>query len=262
MSATQSDVRAARVPAGAAVYVYGVARAASPTPPKRGVGGTSVQAVVHRDLAALVSTVKELPIRARRRDLIAHSDVLAAAVANGAAVLPLRFGAVFERGETVVSEFLEPRYQELVGLLDQFENLVELRVKASYRNESVLEEIVRTNPRIARLRELTRGRPDVATHHLRLELGTAVAGELNERRRHDAGAIVDRLRGLADAVEVEDPATDDQVLRASFLVQRRRVRDFDAQMDDLARALEGRMQFKYLGPLAPHSFVALSAGRR
>src|SRR5919201_1190813 len=120
MSATHSDVRAARVATGAAVYVYGVARAGSPTPPKRGVGEASVQAVVHRDLAAFVSTVKKVPIRERRRDLIAHSDVLAAAVADGAAVLPLRFGAVFESGETVVSEFLEPRYEELLRLLDRF----------------------------------------------------------------------------------------------------------------------------------------------
>lgn len=258
MSATHPDVLAARVETAAAVYVYGVARAGSPTPEPRGVGGASVQPIVHRGLVALASTVKDVPIRARRRDLIAHSNVLTAAVANGT-VLPLRFGAVFERADSVVSDFLEPRYQELVRLLDEFEGLVELRVKAFYRNEPLLEEIVRTNPRISRLRDMTRGRPDAETQHLRLELGTAVAAELNDRRRRDAALIVERLGGLADAVEIEDPATDDQALRASFLVQRRRVGDFDGEMEALARAQEGRMQFKYLGPLAPHSFVALSA---
>jgi hypothetical protein len=50
------------------------------------------------------------------------------------------------------------------------------------------------------------------------------------------------------------------VLVASFLVDRGRVKAFDEAMDELAREQEGRITFKYLGPLPPHSFVSFGGG--
>ena len=135
-------------------------------------------------------------------------------------------------------------------------------MKAFYRPDVVLGEIVRTNPRIARLREATRGRPEAATHAARLELGTAVAAELEARARRDAAAILDELRRLAVDVRVDETPIEHQVVRASLLVARWDVAAVDAAMDDLARRHAGRIDFKYVGPLAPHSFVSLSpAGR-
>ena len=59
-------------------------------------------------------------MRARRRDLTRHSDVIAAAFRNGA-VVPLRFGTVFPSPEAVVDELLEPRRAELTRLLCELE---------------------------------------------------------------------------------------------------------------------------------------------
>jgi len=53
-----------------------------------------------------------------------------------------------------------------------------------------------------------------------------------------------------------------QVLGASFLVERERVALFDDAMNELAQEQAERMHFKYLGPLAPHSFVGLTAEAR
>jgi hypothetical protein len=42
-------------------------------------------------------------------------------------------------------------------------------------------------------------------------------------------------------------------------VERKRLTAFDAAMDDLASGQAGRIDFKYVGPLPPHSFVSLEA---
>jgi len=47
-------------------------------------------------------------------------------------------------------------------------------------------------------------------------------------------------------------------LNASFLVEQRRQRDFDRALDEIAEGQSGRIQFKYTGPLPPHSFVELA----
>jgi hypothetical protein len=237
--------------------VYGIVPAETPVdeaPP--GIAGAPVRRVAAGGLAALVSPVEGDDLRATRRDLLSHSAVLEHAVAAGP-VLPLRFGIVLRDEDAVVEELLEPRKEELTALLRQFERLVELRVKAFYVEEEVLKEIVRSDPAIARLRAATQDMPEAAAYPQRLRLGEAVAQALEARREHDAGSILARLRPLAEDFVVE--GTDATVaLTASFLVERGRVAAFDEAMDELARAHEGRITFKYLGPLPPHSFVSLA----
>jgi hypothetical protein len=239
--------------------VYGIVPAETPldgAPP--GVAGAPVRRIESGGLAALVSPIEGDELRATRRDLLSHSAVLEHAVAAGP-VLPLRFGIVLRDDEAVVSELLEPRRDELAALLERFERLVELRVKAFYVEETVLREIVGSDPAIARLREATRDVPEAAAHPQRVQLGEAVARALAARREYDARSILARLRPLAEDTALEE-GDGLPVLVASFLVDRGRVPAFDEAMDELAREHEGRITFKYLGPLPPHSFVSFAEG--
>jgi Gas vesicle synthesis protein GvpL/GvpF len=241
----------------AAVYCYGVVWASSATDPSTlGVADAPVEIVRVQDLAALTSRIESTRVRARRRDLLRHSEVLIDALDKGT-VLPLRFGTVFASVGELVSDFLEARHEELASLLREFEGYVELTVKAFYRESVILGEIVQQNPRVAQLREATRSGADAARYPLRVELGERIADELRSRTRRDAQELLGFLRPLARAVEIDGEPIEHQVLRASFLVDRKDVPAFDRTMDELARERSERMQFKYIGPLAPHSFVNL-----
>jgi Gas vesicle synthesis protein GvpL/GvpF len=240
--------------------VYGIVPAETPLGGvPTGIGGAPVGRVVSGGLAALVSPIEGDNLHATRRDLLSHSAVLEHAVAAGP-VLPLRFGIVLRDEEAVAEELLEARRDELTALLKRFERLVELRVKAFYDEEAVLREIVRSDPAIARLNEATRGIPEASLHPQRIRLGEAVARALDARRESDARAILARLRPLAEEVVVEESDAT-LAFTASFLVDRGRIEAFDRAMDELARAHEGLITFKYLGPLAPHSFVSFREER-
>jgi hypothetical protein len=242
-------------------YVYGVTWADSlGRQDAPGVEGAAVEPIVHEELAALASAISSPTIRARRRDLTSHADVLAEAFASGT-VLPLRFGTVFEQRRSVVDEFLAPRYGELASLLEEYQGLVELRVSAFYREEVVLREIVESDRGISRLRDATRSLPQAAAQPQQIALGEAVAGSLAATSSADERRLLHELRPQALDVVVEERLADMQVLRASFLVDRRRIDDFDAALEAFARREGGRMQFKEIGPLPPHSFVSLGEKR-
>lgn len=235
-----------------ALYCYGVTSADLARPQRGGgLAGKAVEPVRFEELVALTSEAPPGKVRARRADLMCHFDVLSTAFERGT-VIPLRFGMVFDDDATLVEKLLRPRYDELVSLLRVLENRVELRVTANYREEVVLAEIVRDNARVARLRG-ARSQPAL------VELGELVAAELQARTQHDARAILKRLDRLVLERELDDEPIEHQVLRGSFLVERKRVPDFDAAMEDLASSQAGRIDFKYVGPLPPHSFVALEA---
>jgi Gas vesicle synthesis protein GvpL/GvpF len=234
---------------GTSTYVYGVARDVLPVR-RAGVGGGRVHTISHEGLAAIVSSVTPGDLRARRRDILAHQEVLQEAFDHGA-VVPLCFGTVFASPDDVVAELLAPRKEHLVRLLDRFDGVVELSVRAYYIEEAVLREIVRDDPRVARLRG---GGSDVA-------LGEAVADALAAKRSAEAAAIERTLARIPQDVVVEPPRTEYEIFRGAFLVDRKDIARFDHAMDDLARARDGLVIFKYVGPLPPHSFVQPEEGR-
>jgi hypothetical protein len=256
----QTSEEEQQVEAGSGRLVYGIVRSGGEldeVPP--GVAGARVQAVVSGDIGALVSAVEGNDVRATRQDVMSHARVLEHALGTGP-VLPLRFGTVFRDEAAVVSDLLKRRHDELAGLLARLETAVELRVKGFYLEEQILREIVQRDAAIAKLRESTRRLPEGMPHPQQLRLGEAVAHALEAQRRHDADEIIGLLRPLAEDVSIDGEAEGSLAIAASFLVDRARVPEFDREMDELARRHEGRIRFKYLGPLPAHSFVAV-AGR-
>jgi Gas vesicle synthesis protein GvpL/GvpF len=232
----------------APAYVYGVTWADAARSSTEGVLETSVRVLEHGELAALVSELPSADIRARRRDLLRHADVLQQAFERRE-ILPLGFGTVFASSADVVAELLEPRYEELVALLQSLDGLVELTLRAFYDEVGVLAAVVRDEPRIAALRGSSNPADQVA-------LGEAVAHALADRRARDADEIVASLSSLASEVEVEERVAEFEVVRAAFLVDRFAVEDVEAQAGELAQRHDGLIRFKLTGPLPPHHFVS------
>lgn len=232
----------------APAYVYGVTWADGAHSSTDGVLDAPVRVLEHGELAALVSELPSADIRARRRDLLRHADVLQQAFERRT-ILPLGFGTVFASSDEVVGELLEPRYEELVGLLQDLDGLVELTLRALYDEAAILAAVLRDEPRIAALRGSNNPADQVA-------LGEAVAHALADRRARDADEIVASLSSLARQVEVEERVAEYEVVRAAFLVDRSAVEDVEAQAEELARRHDGVIRFKLTGPLPPHHFVS------
>ena len=220
-------------------YVYGVTWAATPLP-------DDVTAVVHRDLAAVTTGVETRDLRARRRDLLRHADVVQRVFDRGP-VIPLRFGTVVEDPH---EELLEPRHDELSRLLRELDGLAEVTVRASYREDDVLRSLLADDPGLARLRTTA---PPV-------RLGEAIARALAARRDADADTIVRTLRPHARDVAVDELRTELEVFRGAFLIPHAALAQVDAAVDELARAQAATTVFKYTGPLPPHHFVHLGVG--
>lgn len=237
------------------LYVYGLTWAGRLAVRGRGVADTPVELLEHAELAAIVSPVGSGALRAKRRDLLRHSDVLQHAFAH-APVLPLRFGTVLRSEDAVVADLLAPRHDELVFLLQRFEGTSELRLRAAFVEQAVLAEIVQEDAHVARLREALNTAS--GSDPRRIQLGEAVAGGLTARRAAAAEEIVTALAKHALDLRSEDPRDALEVVRASFLVGDRKVRGLERAAEALAKRHKRRITFDLVGPMPPHSFVSLT----
>lgn len=228
------------------VLVYGFVEPGTRLRGVPGVDGREVRILAAEGVAALVSDLDSDVVETRRRSVRAFVDTLSAALERSTAI-PMQFGVVMGSDREVREQLLEPLHDQLRGLLDEYENLVEMRVTANYDEQRLLARIVADNSEVRRLR-------GSSTEQLRL--GELVARAYEQRRAEDVEQLLVRLRPLVEDEE-HDEVPEWGVAASSFLVRRGQLGAFEQAVERWAEANADVMRSELAGPMAPFSFVEL-----
>ncbi|OQQ14693.1 gas vesicle protein [Streptomyces sp. M41(2017)] len=235
----------------AGLYVYAITRAGRPLPPgTSGVGSPAapVRSIRQGRVAAVISDAPS-KLRARRRDLLAHQDLLLRLSARGP-VLPMRFGMVASDEETIRGQLAAREADHLV-VLEHLSNAIEVNVKVLSAQDA-LASVVAEDKNVRRLRDTLRRQPG---YEASLRLGEAVAAALDSRAldagRHVLRELAPRARAVAQGPDVQGC-----VLNTSFLVPRTDSDAFLALARDMAHEHRNRLQLRLSGPLPCYSFVS------
>lgn len=246
------------------LYLYGVIALhdASDAPQGQvlgsGVGEPSgkVRLLAYRQVAALVSRVnggsigEAAGIAALRRDLAAHGRVLDR-VLGTTAVLPARFGTVFPNEASLVGQLLEPQYDGLAASLARLHGAVELSVRADYVQDVVVGEVVERQPQLAAQSA------SAGNYTERIDTGRRIAAAIADRRDLDARWLLSKLSPVAQEIVVGQSESELTVLRASVLVQRKGLPQFDRALEQIQSEAGPRMRLACIGPLPAYSFAEL-----
>src|SRR3954451_24984885 len=240
-----------------ALVVYGVMRTADCP------GGLSVQwrgetfevhAVSYEGCCALVGDAPDGPVQVRRDALLAHNEVLHAAMERGP-VLPLRFGVILDDEDAVRQELLGSSAPALAARLDALKGTAEFQVKVTFDSDRVLSSILESEGPLADIAARVRALPGAAGHFDRIRLGELISERIESRAASVEAELVGALEPLAVAVACADRQDEWMALNAAFLVEDGKRRAFDAVVDQLAAEHAGDLQFRVIGPLPPHSFA-------
>ncbi|MGI5429739.1 GvpL/GvpF family gas vesicle protein [Streptomyces sp. CA-179760] len=234
-------------------YVYGIAANAHPALPE-GMGGVGdpprpVRILREGELAAIVSDAPE-GLRPKRRDLLAHQNVLSEAGA-AACVLPMRFGSVAP-DENSITGVLAERAEHYKERLRALEGRVEYNLKANHVEEAVLHQVMAQSPDIRGLAEANR-QSGGGSYDDKIRLGELVAAAVKAREADDAAALRSALDSAAEDVSV-GPESTGWLANVSYLVDRESAERFLAAVEQ-ARKDMPHLEVRVNGPLPPYSFV-------
>lgn len=234
------------------VYIYAILRAGTALP--KGLGGVGspparVWTIGQGPLDAVVSDAPP-ELRARRRDLLAHQELLVR-LADEGPVLPMRFGMVAPDEETVLRQLAAAGTRH-VATLEQLAGHFEINVKA-YPAQDALAALVAQEKDVRQLRDAARRRPDYETS---IRLGEAIASALTRRATAAGQRLLRDLTPGARAVTA-GPAVPGCALNMSFLVGRGDSGTFLARARTFADAHREHMEVRLAGPLPCYSFVSL-----
>ncbi len=239
--------------AGVSTYVYGIAASSHPALPKDmgGVGDPArpVRILKEGELAAIVSDAPD-GLRPKRKDLLAHQNVLSEAGAGGS-VLPMRFGSVAPDDATVTGVLAE-RAEHYLERLRGLDGKVEYNIKATHDEEAVLRRVMADDPELRALAEANR-QAGGGTHEQRLRLGERVAAAVQNLEAEDAVRLRHALEPAADAVSV-GPESTGWLANVSFLVEREAAEIFLAAVEEVRKG-NPHLELRVNGPLPPYSFV-------
>jgi hypothetical protein len=213
-----------------------------------------VRVLKEGDLAAVVSDAPE-GLRPKRRDLLAHQNVLSEVGADGC-ILPMRFGSVAPDDATVTGVLAERQehYKERLRTLD---GKVEYNVKATHDEEAVLHRVMSDNPQVRAMAEANR-QAGGGSYDDRLRLGEMVVAAVKVREGEDAAEVQRVLEPVADAISV-GPESSGWLANVSFLVERDAAASFLEAVDQL-RKDQPHLEVRLNGPLPPYSFVEPGPG--
>lgn len=249
-----------------ALYLYG---ALSPETPAEALahladlapiaGGGPPRAVSAGPVLALVSAHAGDPPAQRRRNLLAHTRVLEAAMAAGT-VLPVRFGTIAETPDALTHALTT----EAVALGDALERLAghaAFGLRIAWPREAVLAEILAQNPALEAERQRLVGRGAEA-HFDKVALGRRVAEALESARRASERRTLAALTPSAKAHAIEAPQSDTETLRAEFLLPDGSDAAFLARVEAEAQenpfAPGAEPDIRLIGPTPAYHFVSLS----
>jgi len=235
--------------------VYAVVRAQEhDTLTATGLDDAPLRLISHGPVAAVVNDILVERPPGRRADLLAYSRVVDDLLGGGV-VVPVQFGSVLADEHSVLEDFLAPNEEYFTELLDQLEGRAQFNVRAIYREDAALAEIVATDPVVADLRARTRDLPEEVSYADRVRLGELVSQQIDLKREFDTEVLVGSIAPFTAAHHVRMGSGPDVVFDLTVLVDDDHRASFEQQLEDLAEAVHERMRLRLVGPVAPYEFV-------
>jgi hypothetical protein len=225
--------------------------------------GDSVYSICHKDIGAVISDtpVKRYPVS--RKNTIAHQLVMEG-IMKGHTILPVRFCTIAEDNgallakDRIKEKVLKARYDEFKALLVEMENKAELGVKALWTDmDLIFEEVLNESKEIRVLKKKIASMKGEKGHNERIRLGGLVKSALERKSEKAADRILKPLKKFSADCKVNDVFGDRMLLNAAFLVDQAKSEKFDACVGELQDGADGRIKFKYVGPMPVLNFVEI-----
>ncbi|MFZ6016279.1 MAG: GvpL/GvpF family gas vesicle protein [Nitrospirota bacterium] len=233
------------------------------TSPGIGARADTVYSIPYQDIAAVISPSPIMKYPISRENTMAHQKVLEELIGDFT-VLPVKFGTVASgkdgvcAEERIREEVLKARYEELKGLLTKMDNKIELGLKALWSDMRVIfKEIVEENRDIKILKKTIASRSSLQTYGDRIALGEKVKDALERKKAKEQKDILNVLKEAYVDMRSNKIFGDNMITNLAFLVEKPRAEEFDRLVDRLSTIYDGRIKFKYVGPVPPCNFVEL-----
>jgi len=221
-----------------------------------GVGEADVYTINHQKIAAVISDTEFSEIDPTRKNVQAHT-IVQDELLKEYTLLPMGFGMV-STSEEEVRGLLEKNYEGLTSELNRLADMIEVELKLYWDPETIIKEIQGENQELSRLKaKINAASSPGEIRNLMIEAGKLVDNIVLDWKTRYADMVYTVLKELSYETKVNNPVGLKNLLNASFLIDKSRESEFKEQVYTLDTKFQGKVNFKYVGPMPPYNFVDL-----
>ncbi|MBC8234047.1 GvpL/GvpF family gas vesicle protein [bacterium] len=219
-----------------------------------GIDKEEVTTVSFNDIAAVVSRTQidqfdEDGEEALTQYVTRHQQVIKF-VMQTHPVIPMKFGTVAE-DQNELLEMLDRVYIQFKAAFNKLRDKIELAVQVFLDEQVALQEIVAINKEIQRLMAQL-PHDDLQAN---ITIGKVVHDVVSQKREAVIIDIRDYLLPHAADFASNKLLTENMIMNGAFLVYKQEETEFDDKVNEISDKYNGNLQFKYIGPMSPYSFV-------
>ena len=219
-----------------------------------GINSREVKLVPYKDISVVVSNTPVINFdRLDKKELTKHVAIhqkVNEEVMKDYDVVPMAFG-IIAPSIAEVSRILEKAYLQFQTALKKVEGKVEFAVQIWWEPKKILEEFKETDSEIQKLA----GKRNVLA---KLKLGKLIQKKMLNLRENFLQDVESTLMNISFDSTLNKLIDDEMIANFSFLIEKARESELDKKMQELGKKYEGKLRFKYIGPMPPYSFVNIN----
>ena len=228
-----------------------------------GINNREVKLISYKDISAVVSSTPvinfdRLDKKELTRHVITHQKVNEE-IMKDYDVVPMAFGIIAPSVDEVM-RILEKVYLQFKTALKNVTGKEEFAVQVWWDQKKLLEELTSTNPEIQKLRQGMSSKGGILGMPIKLKLGKLIHKEVETQRQTFINDIHAFLRSSSHDSTSNKLIDDEMIANFSFLIEKIKEPELDRKMQELGKKYEGKLRFKYIGPMPPYSFTNINLG--
>jgi len=224
-----------------------------------GINNREVTFLPWKDIGAVVSPTPVINFdRLDKKELTRHvatHQKVNEEVMQEYDVVPMAFGVIAPSADEVVS-ILERTYFQFKTALKKITGKAEFVVQIFGDKKKFLEELVNTNPQIKELKE--KAKSPLKGYVAKLKLGKLIFETAENKRKEYLKDVENSLKECSLDSRPGKLLDETMIGNISFLIEKKAESEFDRNMQELGKKYEGKLRFKYIGPMPPYSFVNIN----
>ena len=226
-----------------------------------GINNREVNPVHYKDIAAVVSNTPVINFdRLDKKELTKHVAIhqkVQEVVMKDYDVCPMAFGVIAPSVDEV-QRILERVYLQFKTALKKIEGKAEFVVQVWWDQRKLLKELANTNPEIQKLKQEMSLKSSILGMPIKLKVGKLIYEKVENQREAYIKDVREELDSLSYDSTLNKLIEDEMIANFSFLIERAKEPELDKKMQELGKKYEGKLRFKYIGPMPPYSFVNIN----
>jgi len=221
-----------------------------------GIDGAQTYTINFKAISACVSDAEVKDYTPKREYVLTHTKVLET-IMREYTILPMQFGTISD-SERKIKELLEQNYLNFKHNLELLKDKIEIGVKVLWESDALAKEI----KEFGKLKQEIDIIDRVKAQIIQMRVGKEVKSILEQWKRNCTVEIYNSLREISVNSVKNEPIGLKMLLNSSFLVEKRREKEFEDLVYKLDNKYGDKLRFKYAAPCPPYNFVNIKPNWR